>query len=57
MFDTMQRGKHFCLCFTLQGYEKDDLFSEFEQKMNLDIVYIDVKITRCVTDGVDLGSL
>lgn len=56
MFDTMACMQHFCLCFTLQGYEKDDLFSEFEQKMNLDIVY-DVKITRCVTDGVDLGSL
>ena len=33
------------------------MFSDFEYKMNLDIVYIDVKITRCVTNGMDLGSL
>lgn len=56
MFDSMWYMWHFYLFFTLQGCEKDELFSEIEQKMNLDIVYIDMKITRCVAGGVELGT-
>lgn len=47
----------FYLFFTVQEYEKDELLSHVEQKVNLDIMFIDMKITSFVGRWMVLGTL